>query len=65
VAVVSNLLNENQKNNVLDQAKKEYSNLRDQFLHKQSQKNLIPYEEAVVLKEYLDWKNYQPVKPCG
>jgi len=64
VAVVSNLLNENQKNNVLDQAKKEYSNLRDQFLHKQSQKNLIPYEEAVVLKEYLDWKNYQPVKPA-
>jgi 5-methyltetrahydrofolate--homocysteine methyltransferase len=24
---------------------------------------LIPYEEAVVTKEYFDWKNYQPVKP--
>lgn len=64
VAVVTNLLNENQKKNVLEQVKKEYSNLREQFLNKQSQKNLIPYEEAVVLKEYLDWKNYQPVTPA-
>ena len=26
-------------------------------------KILIPYEEAVVIKEYVDWKNYKPVKP--
>ena len=24
---------------------------------------LIPYEEAVVTKEYFDWKNYKPTKP--
>src|SRR5207253_7641337 len=27
-------------------------------------KVMIPYEEAVVTKEYFDWKNYQPTKPA-
>jgi 5-methyltetrahydrofolate--homocysteine methyltransferase len=64
VTVVSNLLNNEQKQGLLEKVQKEYLGLRNQFLNKQSQKNLIPYEEAVILKEYLDWKNYVPVKPA-
>ncbi|MBD0365364.1 MAG: methionine synthase [Flavisolibacter sp.] len=63
VTVVSNLLNKEQKESFLQQTQQEYSNLRDQFLNKQKHKVLIPYEEAVVIKEYFDWKRYTPTKP--
>jgi 5-methyltetrahydrofolate--homocysteine methyltransferase len=64
VTVVSNLLNNEQKQELLERVQTEYIGLRNQFLNKQAQKNLIPYEEAIILKEYLDWKNYIPVKPA-
>jgi 5-methyltetrahydrofolate--homocysteine methyltransferase len=64
VTVVSNLLSKEQKEPFLQQTNKEYSTLRDQFLNKQKHKVLIPYEEAVVTKEYLDWKNYQATEPA-
>ena len=63
VTVVSNLLNKEQKGPFLQQTSNEYEGLRQQFLNKQKHKVLIPYEESVVMKEYFDWKNYQPVKP--
>ena len=63
VTVVSNLLNKEQKGPFLQQTLNEYEGLRQQFLNKQKHKVLIPYEESVVMKEYFDWKNYQPVKP--
>ncbi|HEX2606455.1 MAG TPA: vitamin B12 dependent-methionine synthase activation domain-containing protein, partial [Flavisolibacter sp.] len=53
-----------QKEGFLSQTKTEYEGLRTQFLNKQKHKVLIPYEEAVVTKEYLDWKNYTPVRPA-
>ncbi|WP_423803122.1 methionine synthase [Paraflavisolibacter caeni] len=64
VTVVGNLLNADQKKTVLAQTAKEYSDLRAQFLNKQKYKALIPYEEAVTIKEYFDWKSYQAVKPA-
>ncbi|HEY0066002.1 MAG TPA: methionine synthase [Flavisolibacter sp.] len=64
VTVVSNLLNKDQRQNFLQQTTKEYSSLRDQFLNKQKHKVFIPYEEAVVTKEYVDWKHYKPVQPA-
>jgi 5-methyltetrahydrofolate--homocysteine methyltransferase len=64
VTVVSNLLNKEQKEGFLLQTKKEYIGLRDQFLNKQKHKILIPYEEALVIKERFDWRNYQPVAPA-
>jgi 5-methyltetrahydrofolate--homocysteine methyltransferase len=64
VTVVSNLLNKDQRETFLRQTTKEYSSLRDQFLNKQKHKVLIPYEEAVVTKEYVDWKHYKPVQPA-
>jgi len=63
VTVVTNLLNKEQKISFLKQTETDYNNLRSQFLNKQKTKSLIPYEEAVITKEYFDWKKYRPVKP--
>jgi len=64
VTVVTNLLNKEQKRSFLEQTETEYNSLRIQFLNKQKGKSLIPYDEAIITKEYLDWKNYNPVKPA-
>jgi 5-methyltetrahydrofolate--homocysteine methyltransferase len=62
VTVVSSLLND-QKKTFLADTGKEYNQLRDQFANKNKSKNLIPYKDAVITKEYFDWKSYKPVKP--
>jgi 5-methyltetrahydrofolate--homocysteine methyltransferase len=62
VTVVSSLLNKDQKKEFLSNTQTEYETLRSQFANK-DKKNLIPYEEAVITKEYFDWKNYKPVTP--
>jgi len=62
VTVVSSLLNKEQKKDLLQQTQTEYAGLQQQFLNK-GKKNLIPYQEAVITKEYFDWKNYRPVTP--
>lgn len=64
VTAVSTLLSQDQKKPFLEQTAKEYNELRQQFLNKQKNKSLIPYQEAVVTKEYFDWKNYKPVAPA-
>ncbi|RYZ22427.1 MAG: methionine synthase [Chitinophagaceae bacterium] len=64
VTVVSNLLSKDNSAQFLKDTAKEYDGLREQFLGKQRQKVLIPYEEAVVTKERFDWKSYVPVKPA-
>jgi 5-methyltetrahydrofolate--homocysteine methyltransferase len=63
VTAVSTLLNKEQKDSFLQQTKLEYDGLRYQFLNKK-EKVFIPYSEAVVTKEYFDWKNYHPTKPA-
>src|SRR6185503_15264987 len=63
VTVVSNLLNTQQKRSFLKETEAEYNNLRTQFLNRKA-KELIPYQEAVITKEYFDWKKYKPVKPA-
>ncbi|HEX4877357.1 MAG TPA: methionine synthase [Chitinophagaceae bacterium] len=62
VTAVSTLLSK-EKGEFLKKTAEEYQNLRDQFFNK-NKKELIPYTEAVVTKEYFDWKNYKPVKPA-
>lgn len=61
VTAVSTLLGK-EKDPLLQKTKQEYEGLRAQFLNK-NKKDLIPYAEAVITKEYFDWKNYKPVKP--
>ena len=64
VTVVSNLISDDNKDEFLKQVNNEYEGLRAQFLNKQKHKVTIPYSEAVVTKEYFDWKSYKPVKPA-
>ena len=64
VTAVSTLLNKEQKRTLLEQTQLEYESLRNQFLNK-GKKTFIPYEEAVISKEYFDWKNYEPTKPAA
>ena len=63
VTAVSTLLNKEQKGTLLQQTQQEYEGLRNQFLNK-GKKTLIPYSEAMITKEYFDWKNYKPTKPA-
>ncbi|NOT52890.1 MAG: methionine synthase [Chitinophagaceae bacterium] len=62
VTAVSTLLSK-EKKTLLKKTHQEYDDLRTQFLNK-NKKELIPYSEAVITKEYFDWKKYQPVKPA-
>jgi 5-methyltetrahydrofolate--homocysteine methyltransferase len=62
VTAVSTLLSK-EKDQLLSKTRDEYEGLRNQFANK-NKKNLIPYSEAVVTKEYFDWKNYKPTKPA-
>lgn len=62
VTAVSSLLNQDKKQ-LLQKTKEEYETLRIQFLNK-NKKELIPYKESVITKEYFDWKNYKPVSPA-
>lgn len=62
VTVVSSLLNKEQKTELLQKTQEDYQSLQQQFLNK-NKKSLIPYTEAVVTKEYFDWKKYKPTTP--
>lgn len=62
VTAVSTLLSR-EKDGFLKKTAEEYQGLREQFLNK-NKKELIPYSEAVITKEYFDWKNYKPVNPA-
>ncbi|MEO5947091.1 MAG: vitamin B12 dependent-methionine synthase activation domain-containing protein [Chitinophagaceae bacterium] len=62
VTAVSTLLGK-EKDALLKKTADEYEALRKQFATK-GKKTLIPYREAVITKEYFDWKNYNPTKPA-
>ncbi|MCB9054772.1 MAG: methionine synthase [Chitinophagales bacterium] len=62
VTAVSTLLGK-EKDNLLKKTANEYGELRNQFLNK-NKKELIAYNDAVITKEYFDWKNYKPTKPA-
>jgi 5-methyltetrahydrofolate--homocysteine methyltransferase len=64
VTAVSTLLNKEQKPSFIKNIDKEYTDLRTQFLNKKKDRSLIPYNEAVVTKEYFDWKKYKPTTPA-
>lgn len=64
VTVAGSLLNEKQKPAFLQSIEKEYKELKENFAKKNSGKQYVPYSEAVVTRSYIDWKNYQPVKPA-
>ncbi len=63
VTAVTSLLNKDQRAIFIKGVDKEYDDLRAQFLSKRKDKVLIPYKEAVITKEYFDWKSYKPTTP--
>lgn len=65
VPVVSNLLNKDKKtnNDFIDKYKKEYLELRDNYLSKRAEKNLISLEEARNNKLKIEWKKTEITRP--
>ncbi|MEJ5262344.1 MAG: methionine synthase [Ignavibacterium sp.] len=65
VPVVSGLLNQNkeERNKFIQSYKDEYKNLREDYLKKKSEKNLIPIEKARENKFKIDWTKTQIKKP--
>lgn len=64
VTVAGTLLNKEQKQSFLDSISKEYNGLRESFNKKKSSKTYLPYSEAVITKNYVDFKKHKPVKPA-
>lgn len=65
VPVVSNLLNENttEKEKYIQSIKDEYANLRNEYVRRKSEKNLISIEKARENKLKIDWKKTVIKKP--
>ena len=65
VPVVSNLLNKDDKIRIefIDKYKKEYIDLRKNYLSKREEKNIISLEEARKNKFKIDWKKTKTTKP--
>jgi 5-methyltetrahydrofolate--homocysteine methyltransferase len=63
VTAVSSLLNKDSREHFLSSVSVEYDDLRTQFHNKRGAKNLIPYTDATIQKEYFDWKRYVPKVP--
>ena len=65
VPVVSNLLNENkdERKKYVDDFRKEYKQLREDYLKKQSEKNIISLEQARRNKLKIDWNKSKIKNP--
>ncbi|MEZ4921079.1 MAG: methionine synthase [Saprospiraceae bacterium] len=65
VAVVSNLLSENEseRNALIDKTKSEYNQIREARAGRQSAKTYLSIEEARANKPALDWDTYTPTQP--
>ncbi|MBI3717439.1 MAG: methionine synthase [Sphingobacteriales bacterium] len=63
VTVAGSLLNKEQKQSFINSINKEYDDLRDSFNKKKTSKTYLPYSEALITKNYVDYKKHKPVKP--
>ncbi|ACU58389.1 methionine synthase [Chitinophaga pinensis] len=63
VTVTSSLLNKALKKNFLDDVKKDYQKLNENFRNKKPVKQYLPIAEARQHKAITDWSNYKPVVP--
>lgn len=63
VTVATNLLQPDTKTTYAKTIREEYDALREGYLNRSREKNLISLEEARKNKLQIDWNNYQPVKP--
>lgn len=63
VTVATNLLQPDTKTTYTKTIREEYDALREGYLNRSREKNLISLEEARKNKFQIDWNNYHPVKP--
>jgi len=63
VTVVGSLLNKEQKKGFLENTRKEYVKLKENFDSKKSVKQYISYEDAVANAVKIKWENYKPCDP--
>ncbi len=62
VSVAGSLLNQ-QKQSFLEETRKEFKKLREEFANKKNTKELLKYEDAVKNKLQIDWKTTSLVAP--
>jgi len=63
VTVAGSLLSKEQKPDFLNGIKKEYDQLKEDFINKKTIKNYLPFEEAQQNPASIEWNNFTPVKP--
>ncbi len=63
VPVAAALISPDQREDYARQTREEYIKLREGFLRKQSEKDLLPIEEARNRKLRLNWTTYTPPRP--
>ena len=63
VTVATGLLNNDQKQGLLDQVGKEYAKLRDSFASKKTTKNYLPFADASANQVAINWEGYLPPTP--
>jgi len=63
VTVAGSLLSKEQKPDFLNGIKKEYDQLKEDFINKKTIKNYLPFIEAQQNPASIEWDNFTPVKP--
>ena len=63
VTVAGSLLSKEQKSDFLNGIKKEYDQLKEDFINKKTIKNYLPFKEAQQNPASIEWNNFTPVKP--
>tara|TARA_B100001093_G_scaffold173543_1_gene166438 strand:+ start:1269 stop:3947 length:2679 start_codon:yes stop_codon:yes gene_type:complete len=63
VGVASSLINKSSKEKYWEEISLDYTNFREKFLNKKSNKRYINYQQAKTNNFKIDFKEYQPVKP--
>ncbi len=63
VTVAGNLLNQDNKQELLQQTQAEYQKLKEGFDNKKVVKTYLPYKEAATHKVAIDWNNFTPIQP--
>ncbi|MFY7900955.1 MAG: methionine synthase [Chitinophagaceae bacterium] len=63
VTVAGNLLNQDNKQELLQQTQAEYQKLKEGFDNKKVVKTYLPYSEAATNKMAIDWNEFTPIKP--
>ncbi|SMO36181.1 methionine synthase [Gracilimonas mengyeensis] len=63
VSMAGDVINPKKKEQVKQEIKKEYSELREQHEGRQTKKKLLTIEEARANQTEIDWEGYEPPKP--